>query len=285
MAPQNNGLEDLEAAAQAGSLPYPINVGHLAKLNVQQRRAVDYVEDGTPLLIIAGAGTGKTNTLAHRVAHLIATGADPRRIMLLTFSRRAAAEMERRVQRISAEALGSKAASLTGALSWSGTFHAIGARLLREYASHIGLDPQFTIHDREDSADLMNLVRHDLGFSKTTKRFPMKGTCLSIYSRAVNAEVPLKEVLSSCFPWCAGWESELRTLFAAYVETKQKQNVLDYDDLLLYWAQMMFERAIADDLELALRPCPGGRISGYEPLASIDLAGSKAERARRHSGG
>ena len=201
-----------------------------------------------PLLIIAGAGSGKTNTLAHRVAHLIVAGVDPRRMMLLTFSRRAAAEMQRRVERIAAQVLGAKAGVMTDALSWSGTFHAIGARLLREYALDIGLPTTFTIHDREDSADLMNLVRHDLGFSKTEKRFPMKGTCLSIYSRAVNAETPLGEVLGSFFPWCAEWEAELRRLFNAYVETKQKQNVLDYDDLLLYWAQMMVEGAVAQDV-------------------------------------
>ena len=89
---------------------------------------------------------------------------------------------------------------MADALAWSGTFHAIGARLLREYAADIGLDTAFTIHDREDSADLMNLVRHDLGFSKMEKRFPMKGTCLAIYSRAVNAETPLGEVLGGVFP-------------------------------------------------------------------------------------
>jgi DNA helicase-2/ATP-dependent DNA helicase PcrA len=137
---------------------------------------------------------------------------------------------------------------MVDALNWSGTFHAIGARLLREYASDIGIDFAFSIHDREDSADLINLVRHDLGFSQTEKRFPMKGTCLSIYSRAVNAEAPLGEVLESAFPWCAEWEAELRRLFAAYVEAKQKQNVLDYDDLLLYWAQMMSEASLAEDL-------------------------------------
>ena len=134
------------------------------------------------------------------------------------------------------------------ALNWSGTFHAIGARLLREYALDIGLANTFTIHDREDSGDLMNLVRHDLGLSNTDKRFPMKGTCLSIYSRVDNAEAPLGDVLGSYCPWCAEWETELRTLFGAYVEAKQKQNVLDYDDLLLYWAQMMVEGAVAQDV-------------------------------------
>jgi DNA helicase-2/ATP-dependent DNA helicase PcrA len=199
-----------------------ITAMYLDKLNAEQRRAVEHgcdtLDATPPLLIIAGAGSGKTNTLANRVAHLIVSGADPRRMMLLTFSRRAAAEMQRRVERITAQVLGATAGAMADGLSWSGTFHAVGARLLREYALDIGLASTFTIHDREDSADLMNLVRHDLGFSKTAKRFPMKGTCLSIYSRAVNAEAPLDEVLDSFFPWCTEWEAELRKLFGAYVE-------------------------------------------------------------------
>src|SRR5262249_49299941 len=140
------------------------------------------------------------------------------------------------------------ATPIAGALTWSGTFHAIGARLLREYAAEIGLDRAFTIHDRQDSADLLNLIRHDLGFSRTEQRFPAKDTCLAIYSRAVNAQMPLGEVLGSVFPWCANWEAELRRLFAAYVEAKQRQHVLDFDDLLLYWAQMMAEPSIAGDV-------------------------------------
>jgi DNA helicase-2/ATP-dependent DNA helicase PcrA len=203
---------------------------------------------GSPLLVIAGAGSGKTNTLAHRVAHLIVNGADPRRILLMTFSRRAATEMTRRVERIARKVLGDNSSLLTDGLVWAGTFHGVGARLLREYSERIGLDPGFTIHDREDSADLMNLVRHEQGFSKTERRFPAKGTCLAIYFRCVNAETPLGEVLNQFFPWCADWTSALKQLFAAYVEAKQKQNVLDYDDLLLYWAQMMSDAALADEV-------------------------------------
>ena len=240
---------------KVGQLPPKARIDcapYLAELNVEQRRAVEHgctaLDQAPPLLIIAGAGSGKTNTLAHRVAHLIVSGVDPRRMMLLTFSRRAAAEMQRRVERITAKALGPKAGVMTDALAWSGTFHAIGARLLREYATEIGFDTAFTIHDREDSADLMNLVRHDLGFSKMAKRFPMKATCLAIYSRVVNEESSLAQVLGEVFHWCAEWESELRQLFAAYVQAKQAQNVLDYDDLLLYWAQMMAEGWIADEL-------------------------------------
>jgi DNA helicase-2/ATP-dependent DNA helicase PcrA len=229
-----------------------VTPAYLATLNAEQRRAVEHgcnaLDKAGPLLIIAGAGSGKTNTLANRVAHLIVLGADPRRILLLTFSRRAAAEMQRRVERITAQVLGAKAGPMAQGLNWSGTFHAIGARLLREYALDIGLSSTFTIRDREDSGDLMNLVRHDLGFSKTEKRFPMKGTCLSIYSRVVNAEAPLGEILDTSFPWCGEWQEELRRLFGAYVEAKQKQNVLDYDDLLLYWAQMMIEGTVAQDV-------------------------------------
>ena len=223
--------------------------GYLDKLNPDQRRAVEHGiaagRDAPPLLIIAGAGSGKTNTLAHRVAHLIVNGADPSRILLMTFSRRAALEMTRRAERIGAAALrrGSPVA-----LTWSGTFHSIGARLLREYAGEIGLSPSFTVHDRGDSADLINLVRHELGLSQTKARFPTKATCLAIYSRAVNGTAPLDELLTSAFPWCCGWEAELRKLFAAYVEAKQRHNVLDYDDLLLYWAQMMREPALAADI-------------------------------------
>jgi DNA helicase-2/ATP-dependent DNA helicase PcrA len=202
---------------------------HLARLNIEQRRAVEHGVGGkagdlaAPLLVIAGAGSGKTNTLAHRVANLIVNGVDPRRILLMTFSRRAASEMSRRVENICAKMLGAKAGIMTEALVWAGTFHAIGARLIREYAEQIGLQPNFTIHDRDDSADLMNLVRHQLGFSQTESRFPTKGTCLAIYSRAVNAEMPLETVLPGHFPWCAGWEEQLRTLFASYVEAKQAQ--------------------------------------------------------------
>ena len=219
---------------------------YLARLNPEQQRAVEH--GLAPLLIVAGAGTGKTNTLAHRVARLIVQGADPRRIMLLTFSRRAAVEMTRRVDRIAAHVLPDQARLVADALTWSGTFHAIGARLLREYAERIGLGPAFTIHDRGDSADLMNLVRHDLGLSKTAERFPAKNTCLAIYSRVVNAEAALDDVLQGNFPWCADWEDELKTLFGTYVEAKQRQHVLDYDDLLLYWAQMMQVQEIAADI-------------------------------------
>ena len=220
---------------------------YLARLNPEQRAAALHGDGAVagPLLILAGAGTGKTDTLVHHLAHLVASGADPRRILLMTFSRRAAAEMTRRARALAAEAAGPRAGLLADGLPWAGTFHAVGARLLRDRAPALGLDPDFTIHDREDSADLMNLARQRLGLAATERRFPAKATCLTVYSRAVNAQEDLGRVLRDRFPWCAGWEAELRALFAAYTEAKQAMAVLDYDDLLLYWAGMMQDPGLA----------------------------------------
>ena len=221
------------------------------ELNPEQMIAVQHgIGDAAgpgPLLVVAGAGSGKTAMLAHRVAALILAGADPKRIMLATFSRRAAAELGRRVERLLARRLAPEAAA-AATPAYAGTFHAIGARLLREYAPRLGLDSQFTIHDREDSADLMNWARHEAGLGDTKERFPTKATCLAIYSRVVNARGELKAVLGKWFPWVAGHEAPLRALFQSYVEMKQRQNVLDYDDLLLYFAQMLTEPAIAAEI-------------------------------------
>src|SRR3569832_172363 len=220
-------------------------------LNPEQLAAVQHgVGDGDtrPLLVIAGAGSGKTNTLAHRVANLIRHGADPQRMMLLTFSRRAAQEMERRAGTVLQKALQLSPTQPLPNLPWSGTFHSIGARLLREYAPRIGLDESFTIHDRGDAEDLMGMVRHEIGQSETKHRFPLKGTCLGIYSRVLNTRDPLDKVLQDIYPWCVQWEAELKRLFGAYVEAKQDQNVLDYDDLLSFWAEMTAEPVMAQEI-------------------------------------
>jgi DNA helicase II / ATP-dependent DNA helicase PcrA len=224
---------------------------HLESLNEAQRAAVTFdlaadstAAPGRPLLIVAGAGSGKTNTLAHRVAHLVLCGADPRRIVLLTFTRRAADEMTRRVERICSQSQ----ADLAGGIPWAGTFHAIANRLLRLYAEPIGLDPNFTVLDRSDAADLINLVRDEQGFSEKDRRFPKKATCLGIYSYAVNARLDLERLLMQAFPWCSEWAGELRELFRAYALAKQEQRVLDYDDLLLYWARMMAIAPLAADV-------------------------------------
>ncbi len=229
----------------------------LAQLNQAQRAAATFGidqhpaaagSDHPPLLVIAGAGSGKTSTLAHRVAQIVSQGTDPGRILLLTFSRRAASEMTRRVERILSRRTRASSLPTAVALTWSGTFHSVGARLLREYAGRIGLDPAFTIHDRQDSADLMNLVRHGLGLSAKSRRFPLKTTCLAIYSAVLNTQATLVEVLQSRFPWCSEWDADLKRLFLEYVETKQAQRVLDYDDLLLYWAQMVGEPELGREI-------------------------------------
>jgi DNA helicase-2/ATP-dependent DNA helicase PcrA len=246
MKESNAGKRTEQFAANAAK---PI-AAYLAGLNPKQREAVEYgIRPGKtkgigPLLVIAGAGSGKTKTLTHRVAHLVANGADPHKTLLLTFSRRAAGDMTRQVRRIAASALKNQKVHLP----WAGTFHAIGARLLREYAYRIGLNPSFTIHDRSDSADLIDLLRHDLGLSKEDRPFPKKDTCLAIYSLAVNSGAPLGIILSTRFPWCVEWEAELRTLFAAYTKAKKLQSVLDYDDLLLHWAKMLEDKSIAAEI-------------------------------------
>ena len=205
----------------------------LVDLNPEQRAAAAHGD--TPLLIVAGAGTGKTATLAHRVAHLIARGADPGRILLLTFTRRASSEMVRRVDGILRGSAERGGPELSGARVWGGTFHAVGARLLRIHARDIGMEPDFTILDRGDSEDLMHLARTELGLGRSGTRFPQKSTCLDIYSRCVNAQLPLPEVLVTAFPWCRKAEDDLKLLFARYTDMKEEQQVLDYDDLLLFW--------------------------------------------------
>jgi DNA helicase-2/ATP-dependent DNA helicase PcrA len=232
---------------------------YLASLNAQQRLAVEHgissgsgngapdTPDSRPLLIIAGAGSGKTSTLACRAAHLIANGADPQRILLLTFSRRAAEALERRAGQFLQRVLG-QGATPVAQLTWAGTFHSVGARLLRDYAATIGLHDSFSILDRPDAEDLLDLIRHDLGFDATKHRFPAKGTCLAIYSRVVNGESPLEDVLETAYAWCEPWRHELEQLFERYVAAKQAQNVLDYDDLLLYWSHMLAEPSIARDV-------------------------------------
>ncbi|HDL85512.1 MAG TPA: ATP-dependent helicase, partial [Candidatus Acetothermia bacterium] len=212
----------------------------LDELNPQQRDAVTY-GDG-PLLVVAGAGTGKTKTLAYRVAYLIARGVNPGRILLLTFTRRAAQEMLQRASRVT-----QRGTPVTGRV-WGGTFHATANRLLRIYANAAGLSKDFTILDQGDAEDLIGMIRHEMGLHSQEMRFPRKRTCLAIYSRTVNGSRPLHDVLERYFPWCDMWEKELRSIFGQYVARKQERNVLDYDDLLLYWAEILSSDRLASEL-------------------------------------
>ncbi|HEU4440466.1 MAG TPA: ATP-dependent helicase [Burkholderiales bacterium] len=210
------------------------------KLNPRQREAA--CAGAAPLLIVAGAGTGKTNTLAHRVAHLVLQGCPPERILLLTFTRRAALEMTRRASRIVAEV------KKEVRLPWSGTFHAVANRLIRLNCKRLGLTESFSVLDRGDAADLMDVVRHERGLSRAEKRFPRKDTCLAIYSHRVNTQRPLAETLALMYPWCAEWEVELKNLLGEYVNRKLQNQALDYDDLLLYWHAMMQDEALAAEI-------------------------------------
>ena len=230
--------------------PAPAASDPFAALNDEQRAAVFHGAGDTPppLLIVAGAGSGKTTTLAARVTRLVLDGADPQRILMLSFSRRAAASLQRRVGQLLHQALGLGGTQPVPLLPWSGTFHGVAARLLREQATRIGLNPDFTVADRGDSEDLMAWVRQERGLARTHRRFPLKGTCLAIASRVLNSQDSLAQVLQQHFPWCAEWEAELKGLFAAYAAEKQRQCVLDYDDLLLYLLLMLDDAALARDL-------------------------------------
>ena len=235
------------------------DAAYLEDLNEAQREAVthgvtiDGRFDADPLLVIAGAGSGKTQALSHRAAHLILSGVDPRRILLLTFSRRAADEMSRRANGVVEAAMTARASAGKGqrhgvTLPWAGTFHAIGARLLREHAEQVGLDSQFSILDRGDAADLLDVCRQALDLGRGKTRFPRKDTCLGIYSQVVNRRDTLARVLATRYPWCEPHHDALKQLFAAYTERKLAQSALDYDDLLLFWAMMLESTALAEQV-------------------------------------
>ncbi len=191
-----------------------------------------------PLLVIAGAGTGKTRTLACRVAHLIDQGTAPDRILLLTFTRRAAAEMLTRADHMT----GLKTSSRV----WGGTFHAVANRLLRIYGRALRLPTDFTVMDQGDAADMMNLIRNELGLARKERRFPRKQTLVSIYSRTVNARDKLTHVLERYFPWCQDDIDGISEVFDVYTRRKRENNVLDYDDLLLFWKLLCEAPGVGD---------------------------------------
>jgi DNA helicase-2/ATP-dependent DNA helicase PcrA len=195
------------------------------KLNEEQRRAATHPKG--PLLILAGAGTGKTTTLCARVAWLVEQGVPPERVLLLTFTRRAAREMLSRAWALVGGKMGSS-------FVVGGTFHSVAYRTILHEASLLGLDG-VSLFDAADAADLLDLLRQENELASTERRFPRKGTLLDIYSRTVNAQRELSEVLVESFPWCADYGEEIAGLFRAYTVRKRELNALDLDDLLLYW--------------------------------------------------
>jgi DNA helicase II / ATP-dependent DNA helicase PcrA len=215
----------------------------LDELNPEQLAAATH--PGGPLLILAGAGTGKTTTLCARVGWLVTKGVAPERIMLLTFTRRAAREMLQRTR-----ARVSMPAGSGGVLG--GTFHSVAHRFVRMHASSLGLAPGFAVLDPGDAADLLDLIREEHGHAQSRRRFPKKSTLLDIYSRTVNFQRPLSAVVAESFPWCEDHVEALAMLFKAYTARKRSLGTLDLDDLLLYWRALTADEVIGPAIENAI---------------------------------
>ncbi len=287
----------------------------LQGLNEHQREAVTH-DDG-PLLVIAGAGTGKTTTLARRVAWLIANGTAPHRILLLTFTRRAAAEM---LQRVGEVLRGTRygGGQTAGRAVWGGTFHAIATRLLRRYGRLAGLPETFTVLDRSDSADLLDACRAAVlkdepldmepadaeGARSERKRFPQKAVLASIYGRCVSSGRPLREVIERHYPWVAEFRERIGQIFDEYTRRKEAAVSLDYDDLLVFWLQMLcheicgarlreqFDHVLVDEYQdtnslqakllAALRPDGRGlTVVGDDAQAIYSFRAATVENIRR----
>ena len=208
----------------------------LDQLNPEQRAAATY--SGETLLILAGAGTGKTTTLCSRAAWLMAEGMPAERMLLLSFSRRAAGQMVERARTL-AERVAPDAGRIVG-----GTFHSVAHRMIRVHAGSLGLDGGFGVLDAGDAADLLDMVRQEEGHAESSRRFPRAGTMLDIYSATVNAQRPLTEVLAERFPWCEEHGEALAAIFLAYGARKRTLGVLDFDDLLLYWNALLANEKI-----------------------------------------
>jgi DNA helicase II / ATP-dependent DNA helicase PcrA len=193
-----------------------------------------------PLVILAGAGTGKTRTLVARVAQLVDRGTDPSRILLLTFTRRAADDMLARAAAICGE--------MSGRQLWGGTFHAVAHKLVSAHAETLGLPPALSVLDPADARDLMDLLRSDHRLSGAEHRLPRGDTLVDIYSRAVNTSKPAREVIASTFPWCDPHTESILELFRAYVTRKREHGLLDFDDLLLAWRSLLTDPTLGPTL-------------------------------------
>lgn len=250
-------------------IPAPPSEALGPALNAAQAEAAAHGD--TPLLIVAGAGSGKTRTLIHRVAHLINKGVPASRILLLTFTRRASQEMLDRCQRL----VGSASQQVQG-----GTFHGIAHRLLRRFGPTAGLPADFSILDQSDAADLMGLARAALGYAdsqklpKSAPRFPRAETLLAIYSRHINTDRPIAELIGQQWPHFLSWTGDIEKLFGNYVQRKAERNLLDYDDLLLSWA-LLLEQAptIAEQIRALYEHVLVDEYQDTNPLQSRILRG------------
>jgi DNA helicase-2/ATP-dependent DNA helicase PcrA len=204
---------------EKGRIGYKINYFH--ELNPAQYEAV--MHNNGAALVIAGAGTGKTRTLTYRVARLIEDGVPPETILLLTFTRKASAEMLRRASSL----LDGRCEKVSG-----GTFHSFGANILRKYAKLLGYDAAFNILDQSDSEDVINLIRTNSGFTKQKKRFPRKSTLQTMLSLSINTRSPVEEILEKNYPHFIELAEEIKWIFEEYDKYKKRFNLIDYDGLL-----------------------------------------------------
>ncbi len=241
----------------------------MAQLNSEQRAAATH--DGGPLLILAGAGTGKTTTLSARVAWLIEQGTAPERIMLLTFSRRAAREMLERVRTMTGGS--GRHARVLG-----GTFHSVAHRFVRLHAASLGLPPGFAVLDPGDAADVLDLIREEHGHAARQRRFPRPSTLLDIYSRTVNCQRTLSEVVAQSYPWCEEHLEALAELFKAYGSRKRALGALDLDDLLLYWRALAADEVIGPAMEEGIQHL---LIDEYQDVNGLQVAIVCGLRKRR----
>ncbi len=213
-----------------------VSAGAASDLNDAQRAAAT-APPARPLLIVAGAGTGKTRTLTARVAWLVEQGIRPERLLVLTFTRRAAREL---LGRVAALTGGREPPRIIG-----GTFHSVAYRLIRRHASALGLGDSMSVIDSSDVADLVDLVRDALGLPLSGRRVARKTTLADIYSRTLNFQRPLSEILAEHYPWCRVESAEIAEVFRELTARKRSSQLLDYDDLLLYWRAAMGEPALA----------------------------------------
>ena len=231
---------------------------------------------GGPMLVVAGAGTGKTRALTYRLAWLVRAGVDPGRILLVTFTNRAAREMVHRVELLVEQE--------TRHL-WAGTFHHVANRILRQYGSKLGISPEFTILDREDASGLLKSCVPESGVRIEKKRFPQKNVLMEISSFLQNTLQPLEEVLARRYPMFADQCEDIQRVLELYAVRKRERQFLDYDDLLSGLAHPP-DAACGRPAD-PLRPVPahpGGRVPGHErdPGRDRGRAGVEApERLRR----
>jgi DNA helicase-2/ATP-dependent DNA helicase PcrA len=230
----------LKSAAKA---PKQYKVRYDEELNQEQLEVVMAGEG--PMLVIAGAGSGKTRTLTYRVSRLIEDGLDPSEILIVTFTNKASREMLSRVEQL---------VTIDTRRIWGGTFHSIGNRLLRRHAEAIGYRPNFAILDDEDSKEMMESAISSLGIKTLEKRFPKGDVLLDIYSFLINTRTPLELHLEQNYPHFMMYGDEIVNVFRRYKERKRDANSMDFDDLLVFWKVLLDDHPdVAESLKRRFR--------------------------------